>query len=216
MARNRETATLVFVTMPLGGGELKYGFRSRLRDSLRDNFGQTVIANGVSIQNLVIGANSPKPARASRRTETGYEGSYCSTNRIAALRADRYSITRAKPSKIQGGNHSDTYFATVNGIKVAFLSNALDSGGRGAAAGFPSQYGVRLATSADTGELVYGAEFPRLPSYSYDLEDGSVFSSKTDPSQANELLNSGGLFKEKDAGFYNQGHFAALYGVTAN
>lgn len=216
MARNRETATLVFVTMPLGGGQLRYGFRSRLRDSLRDNFGQTVIANNVSIQGLVIGANSPKPARASKRLETGYEGSYCSTDRIAALRADRYTITRAKPSKIQGGSHSDTYFCTVNGVKIAFLSNALDTGGRGAAAGFPAQYGVRPATSADAGELVYGAEFPRLPSYAFNLEDGSVFSSKTDPSQVNELLNSGGLFKEKEAGFYTPAHFSTLYGVNAS
>lgn len=216
MARNRDTATLVFVTMPLGAGVLNYGFRSRLRDSLRDNFGQTVITDGVSIQNLVIGANSPKPARASKKTVNGYDGSYCSSANIAALRADRYSITRAKPSRIQGGNHSDTYFATVNGLKIAFLSNALDTGGNGAEAGFPGQYGVSLATSADAGELVYGTDFPSLPSYAFELATGSEFSSKTDPSKVDELANSGGLWSEKKAGFYSAAHFSTIYGVNAS
>lgn len=213
MPRNTNLSTLVYVTIPLGAQTLKYGFRSRLRDTLRNNFGQTVIADGVSIQGLVLGANSPKPSRASKRELAGYEGSFCSSANIKALRDAGYRITRGKPSKIQGGNFNDSFYATVNGLKIAFQSNGIGSIGA-QESGFPSAFGLTLATSADAGQLVYGTEFPQLPSWEFELANGKSFSSKADPSRVDTLAVTPG-YKEKEAGSYTPAHFSALYGFSA-
>lgn len=215
MPKNRESGTLVFVTISIGAG-LKYGFRSRLRDSLRDNFGQIIITGTTSLDRLVIGCDLPKPARASKRSESlGYEGSFCSTDKVASLRADKYRITSAKLPKLRGGAFAATMYATVNGLKVATVTPApFDTEAR-SQANYPTQYGMNLATQNDVAELVYSPDFPQLPNYSYTLSDGSVFSADADPSKVDEfsqLLDAG--FKENFAGYYTQEHLKARYSLA--
>lgn len=177
MARNLRSRKLVWVKVSQQLAAIKYAFRSGLRDSEQGRLGQTVLAAGNNdVTGIVIGANAPKPARAAKKTQTGWEGSFCSYDVIAALKTAGYRITAGKPTRKPRAatNTSRVVYVTLNGIKYAWYAT------RSTVAANTAVVGVKDATGGDN-DLIFGAEFPKPPRYKIIVEDDS-FSSFIDPS----------------------------------
>lgn len=184
MARNLRSRRLVTVTVSQALPSLRYGFRSRLRDSERSRFGQTVVDSTENVTGLVIGANAPKPARAAKKAATGWEGSYCSHSVIATLKTAGYRITAGKATrKPRAANSiSKVVYVTVNGVKYAWYSPSstvsANTGG----------VGIKDASPSDN-DLIFGAEFPKPPRYKIIVGDDS-FSSFIDPSNIDQATTA--------------------------
>ncbi len=180
MARNLRSRRLVWVTVSQPLQALKYAFRSGLRDSERSRFGQTALTNPEETQGVIIGANAPKPARASKKMQTGWEGSFCSHTVIAALKVAGYRITAGKPTRKPRAatNNSRVVYVTLNGIKYAWYYVA------STVAANIGTVGVREASGNDN-DLIFGAEFPKPPRYKVIIGDDS-FSSFVDPSSLDQ------------------------------
>jgi hypothetical protein len=183
MARNTNASIPVTVTIN-GYTGLRYGFLSRIREALMDNLGQTKIYSTISdMTGIVFGANSPKPPRASKLFATGYESSFCSSDKIASLKADGWQIKRAKKARMPiTTDRSKAYYVTINGIKRAW--NSANS------ATMPTSLitatGIKEATKTETG-LIWGASFPFPSKARTVLADGSTYSTFVDPSKEDSL-----------------------------
>lgn len=195
MPRNYSTAEPAYVTMTLGTGTIKYGFKCRIqRDSAYTTLGITVInptaITAALVQGLVLGANSPKPARASKLFDTvppGYESTFCSDAQIAAAKADGWKIKPRTPSRAPTQSpRSKSVYVTINGLKYAWQFTKLLASIEGQVdlAGL----GIQDATNADK-DLVWGASFPKPPKAGKivtDPEDSSEdrFTTFYDPSRS--------------------------------
>lgn len=181
MARNYGERTLVWVTVPGADyTDLKYGFRSGLRDSLRNNLGQVAVTAS-DLQNLVIGANFPKPSRATKRFATGNESSYVSVASIPAAKNDGWKVQRPRANAPSDSNLSDTVYVTINGIKYAWNMPLNTVAGEAN----HTDGGVTAASASESG-LVFGAEFPKPPRITKQHSTGtlSVF---CDPSRLDNI-----------------------------
>lgn len=186
MPRNTGSRTLRYVTIA-GWEGLKYGFQSGLKDTLRDNFGQTDITAATLVAGLVIGANSPKPARASKKLDAtqGYESSFCSSDKIATLKADGYRISRPRPAR-QGGSRSlgKIVYVNVNSIKYGWFLPAVPAGFQNL-----SLFGHKDADAND--KVVFGATFPKPARYKLVSADGtSSLTSFVEPGNETALLSA--------------------------
>lgn len=182
MARNYNERVLVAVNL-LQTFPLKYGFNSGLRESLRDNFGQGVIDLLAPPPLFVLGANRPKPYRATKRLTTGYESSWCSWDKVPTLKSDGYRIQRPKFRSPNKTKLTAPVYVTIRGIKYAW---PLSSSGLGIA-GSPdtSSLGLQNATADDT-DLVWGASFPKPPKASTQTANGT-YSTFVDPERVDNL-----------------------------
>lgn len=151
------TRTLVSVT-PYTGSTIKYGFLTNADSATQTALGHTAIT-GAYPTGLVLGANAPKPGRASRLRATGVESSFVSaTARASALGAG----WKLSPGRVRNGassTKSKTVYVTYQGNKIAwkmptFLYSKISADLAG--------LGVLDAASADI-DLVFGARYPRLP-----------------------------------------------------
>jgi hypothetical protein len=154
MAREFGPGTWRYVNLTLGGETLKYVFNSKLKDTLKTEFGQTDVTSQFNVQGAVLTPRRPKPARASKRFPDGFEGSYCSSDKIRALKADGYTITRPKLATFNQTDLSRVLYVNINGVKYAWrrprnLGGEVDL----------TALGVEIAT--DQTDLVFGADFPR-------------------------------------------------------
>jgi len=135
----------------------------------------------------VIGANAPKPPRASKRTASGYEGSFCDKDKVTQLRADGYRITRGKSRTPRSTNLSTAYYILINGIKYAWNSPN--------AASTPSSLStanVKPATASD--KCVFGASFPKPPRMAIETGEGDAggkYSTFVDPDKVDDLAQAG-------------------------
>lgn len=182
MPRNYSARTLSYVTVAQGVN-IKYGFWSGLKTSLRDNYGQTEIIASTKVEGLVIGANSPKPYRASTKSSSGYESSWCSHDKVAALKKAGYQVLSPKVRSASVTKLSKTVYVTINGIKYAWQMPLPPSGVDLTA------LGVKDATANDN-DLVFGASFPKPPRVSkliQTTDGGGLFSSFCDPSKLSSL-----------------------------
>lgn len=181
MPRNYSKGTLVYVSVP-GYSDLKYGFSSRIDQNLRSDFGQTVISAGTASQltNFVLGANSPKPFRASKffNNTRGYQASYCGVSQVVNLRKAGYQVTRGRRRYGKNTALSVTRYVTLNGIKYAWQSPK-------AVSGKPIDYSLLGVKEAASGadDLIFGATFPKPARATTTDEDGSKLSSYCDPTQ---------------------------------
>jgi hypothetical protein len=207
MARNYNDATLVTVGVS-GFTGLQYGFRSRLKSSLRDDLGQVLISSTTSLQGLVIGVNSPKPTRATKEFATGSESSFADPTKFTTLRTAGWTLTRSKAIQ-QGGNtaNSTVYYLTVNGIKYAFRSANTPTG----LTGVPDRtaIGLKQPTENDK-DLVFGASFPKPPRFKKKLDTGKTFSTWIDPSKTGSAVGQGG---KAGGGNYTAAAFLNTYGI---
>ena len=103
MARETNPTKLLLIDKALRSNPtLKYLFRSTLKDTLHNDFGCVEITTDFTdVTGIVFECNTPKPARASKRTtDPEIEGAYCAYDKANILRGDRYSIVKpVKPNK---------------------------------------------------------------------------------------------------------------------
>lgn len=82
--------------VPLKGFTATYAFRTSIDGASATALGHVagVDAQGKIVAGAVVGANSPKPPRASKKTAgKGSESSFFNFNNLAALRSDGWTIT---------------------------------------------------------------------------------------------------------------------------
>jgi hypothetical protein len=183
MARNLNNGTLVYVPIAFITG-LKYAFRSRVADARRDDLGQVVIpATLTDVTGYVLGANSPKPPRATKLFATGSESSFCDAAKITALKAAGWSIQAAKASrKGVATARSTPFYVTINGIKYAWQSaNSAQT-----PANLLTVSGIK-AVAANDNDLVWGAQFPKPSKIKIALADGSKYGTFCDPTAEGTL-----------------------------
>lgn len=200
--------TVVSVTTAWEQLNIQYVFNSRLKDSLRDNFGQTVVTAQLPLTGTLYKVNNFKPARASKfiNTADGYEGSFCSDSSVKTLRDDGFSIKTKffRPQGISGRAESELYYATINGLKIGYrLSKRLNM-----PTNFTTATGLTKATSGDI--VFMGASFPRLGFVSYVGADGKKQVFGCDPDKFNSLPNG---WKAERPPLHTAEHMIAILGV---
>ena len=154
MAREYGSGTWRWVSLVIGSTTLKYVFDSKLKDSLKSEFGQTDVTAQFNVTNAVLSPNKPKPARASKRLVDGYEGSFCSSDKVKELKADGYTITRAKLATFNQTNLSRVLYVTLNGVKYAWR-RPRNTGGQ------VDLNAIGAEDATDQTDLVFGADFPK-------------------------------------------------------
>jgi hypothetical protein len=173
--------TLVAV-VPCPGVQWKYGFPTNTSEGQRTTLGQVpAITSAGYIPNLVLGANSPKPARlrhyrSSTATSTttggvsgGFDTSFCDFSKINdALAAGWKMVSRYKRQRgngrlvyvtISGVNAETGQAEAANSIKYAwnmpaFLRQKIEKDF--------TALGIQVSTGSDL-DLVVGARYPKPP-----------------------------------------------------
>lgn len=153
----RDPRRVVYV--PLTTLNINYGFRTNIDEGDATVLGHVAVA-GAYPDNFVLGANAPKPPRASRVRITGTTSSFISPDQIATARAAGWRLTGRTRTR-SGANtlRSTPVYVNIGGIKYAWnMPDETYTAIAGDAAGL----GIQAATSADT-DLVWGASFPKPP-----------------------------------------------------
>lgn len=125
MARRRGDTVEVYVVTT---NNLKYGFRTNkeIHNSYKSELGQTTYAGAAGV---VFGANAPKPARASKEFAAGLVSSYCSNDKISALRKADWNIsTKATIRGIRlSGKTRTVYIEMPDGWNYAWNITAAEA-----------------------------------------------------------------------------------------
>ena len=211
MARKTGQGTLMYVSLE---GIIKYVFASKLKESLRSDFGQTRVTKAFNVTGAILGANSPSPTKASKKFPDGYEGSYCSNAQISALRKKRYRITRPKLRVPSASNLSKAVYVTINGVKYAWQMS-LPNAEQGSFEELSGPIGITpVDLSADNADLVWGASFPKPARATFVKTEANgdviaTFSSFCDDSKHGDpaLTDAGWEFSD---GVYTQTEFNNL------
>lgn len=173
MARRRGTQVAVYVTR----GNLKYGFKTTedVHNTYKSELGQTTYSGAAGV---VFGANSPKPARATKEFTAGSVSSYCSDSKINDLRSSDWLVTRS--GSIRGiktaGKTRTVYVDMPGGWKYAWNITAAE-------ADLADELGFVQATGADATDLVWGVNSPKPPR-AIRRQNGSSVSTFIKPQQS--------------------------------
>jgi hypothetical protein len=151
-----DSRTLVSVK-PFANAGIVYGFKTNVNDAVRAALGHTPVDLANAPATLVIGANSPKPGRATKRTADEYNSSFYDYENYGTLRADGWAASLPNRRRGSVGANSRAVYVTVNTVKYAWK---MPIGLYDALAATRSQLGITDATSNDT-DLVWGASFPK-------------------------------------------------------
>jgi hypothetical protein len=151
------TRTLVHV-VPFTGSDIKYGFFTNADSTARTALGHTAIT-GAYPTGLVLGANAPKPGRATRIRATGVESSFVSAGARTTAVAAGWKVSPGRVRNGASSTKSKTVYVTAEGNKIAwkmptFLYTKISADIAG--------LGILEAASSDL-DLVFGARYPRLP-----------------------------------------------------
>lgn len=166
---DKKTPVTIKIEKP-SGGEILYATATRVqREASRAELGQEIIDFAtIDITNVVAGSSNPKPPRARKRIGVApntYEESFCSYDKITALRSDGWSIKKGAPwGNGAPGPASVVLYVPINGKNIAWRRPTIPAGITVA------DIGCRIATAADD-DLIFGADFPRLPKYKRPFED---------------------------------------------
>lgn len=184
MPRNYEDSRLVYVTIA-EFTNLKYTFKTRVKTTTSTDLGHTTVgvAQISTAQGYVIGANSPKPPRASKSTETGIEGSFVDKDKIASAKAAGYSIQRGKRRTPRKTKFTVVKYVDINGIKYAWNSPT--------AQGAPSLDALGATDATDNDQVVFGADFPKPPRVKIGIGDNNSYSSFVDPNKFDDAIAAG-------------------------
>lgn len=149
--------TLVWV-VPYTGSTVKYGFQTNADAATQTALGHTAVPADYPA-GLVIGANAPKPPRATRKRTTGTDSSYCSAGAVTTARAAGW---RVSPGKVRNGSssaRSKAVYVTVDGNKIAWKMPLTTYNAIGADR---TALGILDATATML-DLVFGVRYPKLP-----------------------------------------------------
>ena len=147
----------VFV-QPLTGLNLNYGFLTNVDPSISAVLGHQEV--GTTIPPLtVFGANSPKPARATRRFINGIRSSFCDVSAVTSARSQGWSVGSARLRKGGESTFSIIVYINIEGIKYAWpmplrLYDIIFAEVAG--------LGINISTVNDN-DLVFGASSPKPP-----------------------------------------------------
>ncbi|MBF2025612.1 MAG: hypothetical protein IGS48_02435 [Oscillatoriales cyanobacterium C42_A2020_001] len=149
--------TLVWVT-PFTGSTIKFGFMTNADGATQTALGHVPIA-GAYPSALVIGANAPKPPRASRLRATGVESSFVDAEAIATARAADWKISAGKQRNGASSAKSKTVYIVHETNKIAwkmptFLHTKISTD--------LTALGIAAATATDL-DLIFGVRYPKLP-----------------------------------------------------
>ena len=147
---------------PFTGSTIKYGFMTNADTAISTVLGHTVIAPGAAKPTgLVVGANAPKPWKASRLRADGSDSSFVAPAAVAAAVAAGWKITSRGKVRIGSTSaRSRAVYILYQGNKLAWrMPNYSFS--KIPAADLTS-LGILPATSADL-DMVFGASYPVLP-----------------------------------------------------
>lgn len=173
MARRRGEQTEVYVIF----GNLKYGFKTTkdIHETYKGELGQTTYAGAAGV---VFGANSPKPPRATKEFAAGNISSFCSSDKIPALKKSNWTVTRK--GSIRGvktaGKTRTVYHEMPGGWKYAWSLTAAE-------VDLAGTLGFTVATGADATDLVWGVNYPKPPRATK-RENGSSVSTFIAPKQS--------------------------------
>jgi hypothetical protein len=171
---------------------LKYVFKSTLKSSLHNDFGcLEVTADFTDPTGVVFEPNSPKPARASKRTaDPEIEGAYCAFDKTKTLRGDRYTITQPVNKLSLSTALTNALYINLAGTKYAWKSSKLSAEQIGELGGYQALLGIETVSANDR-DLVWGATFPKPPKVKKTLADGSTFSSFCDSTKVDDAIAAG-------------------------
>ena len=208
MPRNTGPRTARYVNTSIGTQILKYIFQSGLKDSLKNDFGQTDVIATINVENAIYKANNFKPSRGQKfeGAALGYEGSFCSDDKVKSLRDSGVQVTRKSYSKyaLKGRAGATLYYGTINGLKIGYRvnDNTLPTD-------FTSATGLTLADQNDI--VIMGASFPTLGQALYtDPASGLVSSYACDPSKYNDLS---GNWSQGKPPLFTQADLVTLLGI---
>lgn len=187
MTNKYDKRTLVQVN-PFANSGIAYGFNSASTSAQQTDLGQVVVDLGAPPAGLVIGANAPKPGKASKKLTTGTVSSFYDIAKVATLKAadwvivSRPTIRRAKTQKL-----AKAVVITIGTLKYAWnMPNDTFAAVGADLAGL----GIALADANDK-NLVWGASYPKLPRASTFLSSGTgggnIISTYVDPAKLNSL-----------------------------
>lgn len=180
-------------------GNLKYGFRCRIKESYFDDLGIIKInpsGTGFSLQGLAFGVNSPKPPRATKTTVTGTETSFCDEAKIGTLLAADWDIKGAKIRGIGDSSFAKAVYVTINGLKYAWMSAETPVNPPGFAT-------ADIKPVAANDLVIIGASFPKPPRMKVNLKSTGgdaanpttsklgVYSTFVDPTKVDDLTSVG-------------------------
>jgi hypothetical protein len=151
MPANRDIRQLVSVAIT---GGIQYGF---LTPEVHEVLGHVLVPAAFPAT-LVIGANSPKPGRATKNFATGSKSSFVATAAVAAARAAGWKISRSKRRQGATTARSSARYVEVNGIKYGWSMPVANITAIGTDL---SVLGVEPVTGNDI--VVYGASYPKPP-----------------------------------------------------
>jgi hypothetical protein len=141
---------------PFQGSTLRYGFMTNIDAAQSTQLGHQAVTG--TVQGIVFGANSPKPARASRRFATGVVSSFINAGTIATARGQGWRVGKGRLRRGGSTLKASRVYVTFQTIRYAWeLPNDV-----AAKIGNLGQLGIQSSTAADT-NLVFGAQRPKPP-----------------------------------------------------
>jgi len=162
--------------VPFNGSSIRYGFLTNIDSGDSQILGhQDAAAAGQG--GIVYGANSPKPARASRRRATGTTSSFIDWNSITSARQQGW--TTGKANIRRGGSTARGRVVAVTFQNLTYAWNMPLDTYNNIGAGDRQTLGIRDTDENDT-NLVFGAQYPKPPKARFDAGD-NIYSTYYDP-----------------------------------
>lgn len=203
--RGKKRDTMVFVAV---NNVLRFGWKSKDLSSVTGVSATDITNLGHQPQTsltgtgliLVIGAQSPKPARVTRKLSGASVGqqqsvnTYCAFDKLAAALGAGWNLSKASRGVTIRGASADrsglTAIATLSdGSKYCFPLNKADYDSYGAALGLETAATITNAT--ERAQLVSGCSKPRPGKAALQLAGGSTFSSFFSTAKMGDLLTAG-------------------------
>lgn len=184
---------LVYVT-PFANSTIKYGFMTNVDAGTQAILGHVGVTGTYPV-GLVIGANAPKPGRASKETATGTESSFIDAGAVAEARAAGWKIRPGKIRVSGSSTRSKTVYVLHEANKLAWRMPArlyakITEAERTA-------LGIKDGTNTDL-DLVFGVRYPQLPRVgkkTFGTDGTDTLSTFVDPSKLDSLPAGWGSLK---------------------
>ncbi|MFE4108566.1 hypothetical protein [Almyronema epifaneia] len=148
---------LVWV-IPFNGSPVRYGFLTNIDQAQGTQLGQTAIGGTVP-QGYVFGANSPKPARASKAFASGTVSSFVNAGNIASARQQGWRVGKARLRRGGSRKKSSVVYVTLGGVNYAWT---MPNDTKTKIGGDLAALGIKTTTGQET-NLVFGASNPTPP-----------------------------------------------------
>lgn len=208
MARSFGKGQVVYVTYR---GSVKYLFRSRLKASLRNDYGQVVVNDfaTVGVNQVVVAPQFPRPRVGTVIDAVeGYENSYISNPPPASFEGSSKRGSKYKGLALNQVRQRLVY-VTINGIKYGwYLNKSVPDGALGT-------LGISIATEADLDTIFLSPDFPKPPRVKQVSNATKNWTTFYDPS-VRSAISSNANYAEIDGGLSTVEQLAELFGGSTS